>query len=314
MDVDEVGDEFHGHALVVQQHPDGPRFAVVQGGHAVEQVGGHAGPRVHGRPDGVPGGVGVPDRGQHTRVREPPDRVQRPGQLRGECDHVDAVPPRRQQRVHGGGVRFPQGRRIVGPAAGPGEERPLQVDARQLPVGDQVGQGGHPVGERRGGCRDQAREGGGGAVRAVGGQRGGRLRGAGRVRAAPAAVAVQIDEAGDDQRPVQGDPVARRRLPGPDTGDPVSGHGEPAVVEHRVGYGEATPGQDEVVVAGHGHRPSLVVGTGAAPSATGPVPRGQRRPSCIARCSASSARLAVDFTVPREIPVASEISISESPP
>ena len=65
VEVHEVADQLDGHPVVVEQDPHRARFAVVQGAHAVEQVGRHGGARVHGRPDLLGHRVGVSDRGDH---------------------------------------------------------------------------------------------------------------------------------------------------------------------------------------------------------------------------------------------------------
>ena len=63
-------------------------------------------------------------------------------------------------------------------------------------------------------------------------------------------------------------------------------------------------------------RTPLAVAAGPSAQRPAPMPTAQPLPGrpAIARCTASSARLAVDLTVPRLIPVASAISASDIPP
>ena len=309
--VHQVGDQLDGHPLVVQQRADRAGLAVVQRAHPVEQVGGDRRARVDRGHDLGQRGVGVPDRGDGALADQPADRVHGVGQLGGQGDHPHRALARVEQGLHRRAVRRTQDGRVVRAAAGRRQERALQVDAAERAVRDQLGEPADLLTELVDRPGDQARHQGGGAVLEV---RVDGLEDAVLVRCgerlAATAVAVDVHEAGHD--PATGR-VGHRpgrigwQLPWSDGRDQPVVDGHPAGIEHPV------RGDDPA--AGYrccSHLPLLA--SSAWSQSIGLNQPERQLGVFMTFCSASSARLAVDLTVPLEMPAASAISASDRLP
>jgi len=98
----------------------------------------HGRPGVDRRPGLFAGGVGVADRGDRAAGRHPPGRGPAARPLRGQGDHPDRPPPRRQHPIRLGRVRVAQRGELVGAATILGQPRPLQMDDRGQTGGTDV--------------------------------------------------------------------------------------------------------------------------------------------------------------------------------
>lgn len=143
VDVDAVVDQLDHHPVVREQGQHRPGRAVVQRGHAVEQVGGHPGAGIDGGAGCVVGRVGVTDRGHRPRAHEVSDRVQPPGAFRGEGHHPNVAGAGVEQGIDVLRRGVAQQRRVVGAAVRHGQERSLQMDAGDAPGGGRPGQPPH---------------------------------------------------------------------------------------------------------------------------------------------------------------------------
>jgi hypothetical protein len=233
-----VGDHLAGDLIPVEQGAGGARLAVMQGPHAVEQMGRVRRAGVDGGQGDVGGGVGVPDGDGDAGSRRRLDHLGRAGQFGGEGDDLQVTAGRGEQALEGGHVGGEHVPRVLGAAAGRGKERAFQVQAGDDAVVGQFGQhggAGLQFGERRG---DQAGQHGRGAVAPV------ELRGLPGVvcrtfgeRRAAAAVHVDVDKPGEHPLPAQ---VDGRLPPGPlvrpvagaDRVDQVPGQEDPAGADH----------------------------------------------------------------------------------
>jgi len=90
--VDSVADQLAHHAIVGEQHGHGAGFAVVNGMHRGEQVGGDAGPPADGRGRDVLVGVGVPEGHLDARPSEAPGGGFSPVAFDGQGDHAQRRP------------------------------------------------------------------------------------------------------------------------------------------------------------------------------------------------------------------------------
>ena len=196
VDVHAVADELERHGVVLEQGEHGARVAVVQRTHRVEQVGGVAGTGGDGGARRRAVGVGVADRGDGAEPDDAAYGIDAARELGREGHHAHGVVA--DEVVDLGGVRGPQMRRVVRAAVRRRQPRTLEVDPDQQPVLDQRGEGRdlapQPVARAGHQARHQRR----GAVREVQGRGRARGVGIGTERGASAAVAVQVDEAGDE--------------------------------------------------------------------------------------------------------------------
>ena len=205
------------------------------------------------------------------------------GKFRRDRRHRDRSAPCPEQGVDLGGVGVAQLLDGVGAAARVAEPRPLEVDARDHAVVDEVGEHAHrapQVVRRRG---DQARQRRGRAVPQVESRRGGGTLGVrvGVGVTAPA-VAVHVDEAGDEHGVGQVEIGRAGRYSGAAVDDAVAGRLDPAWTV-RAGACDDRARRD--------HRAPRTRSAHSAHSVSVTLrsPRGQSGspPRAIARCSAS---------------------------
>ena len=128
-----------------------------QGRHGIEEVRGHGGTGIDGSARGIAVRCGMPDRRDGSAIDNDADRFQGTRKLGGKGHHPDAPVAHIEDARHLIGVGRAQRCRVVGPAVGAGNPRPLEVDAAQRAVvdeGDESADLGAQVVVRR---RDQAR-------------------------------------------------------------------------------------------------------------------------------------------------------------
>ena len=249
VDVHAVVDHLAGDAGN-QRRPDDAGLAVVQGAHAVEQVGGLRGPGVDTGPRFGIGGVGVPDGGHGARVQDVGDDLQGPGQFGGDGHAAHRAPPGVDEPGKGGAVGHQD---VVGVLSAParfGDEGALQMGADHVAGRPRAGGGGvgHPaqaLDHRVRGRRDQRHERARGAMPAVEGHRPGHVLGRGGHVVAASAVHVHVNEAGQEPPPTQVEPLRWARRGGTAAGanDPAALDTDPAVLEDAVGGDHAAPPQ-----------------------------------------------------------------------
>ena len=192
-----VSDDLAGHTRVGEEDADGPGVSVKQGRHGVEEVGGHGGTGIDGSARGIAVRCSMTDRGKGTAIDDDADRIQGTRKLGGKSHHPDAPLAHIEDARHLVGVGQAQRCRVVGPAVGAGDPRPLEVDAAQRAVVDEGDERAHLADQVVVLRRDEARV---HRRRAVGAVRG---RGCGDFVSvgggeggASAAVAVEVHEAG----------------------------------------------------------------------------------------------------------------------
>ena len=268
MDVVAVGDQPAGEPVVHERGPGHTGVPVVQRALRVVEVGDQGGPDVGRGVHLLLRGVAVPHRDADPRRDEAGDGVQGPRTLGRQRDvQQDAARAGVQESVHGVGGRVDEQVLAVGATAARGQERPLEVDPEGPggpgPGGETRLQDGEPpqgvsqLRQRRGDDRrDEARHPGAG-------QGAGHLRpllvvGVGEVHA-EAAVDLGVDEPGRQDAVGQRDLGGSGRPPGPDPGDAVTLHLDPARSQV-VGSGEHAGRADQ-----EGHR-TLLLGDGLATS------------------------------------------------
>ena len=235
-----VHDQLEVDPRVLPEREHRARLAVAQGGHRVEQVGGAGRAGVDRRPARVVVGVGVADRRHDTPGGHQPDRLHGPGPLRGDGDHPHR-PPAGVEEFRDGvreGVREQPGR--VCALVLQGQPGPLEVDAGEFTGLHEPGQARDLAREVGGGAGDERGHHRGHAEPPVRGERPARDVGVlGDEGRAPAAVAVHVHVAGDDDA---GEVLVRgpRGCARPGGHDPVSGGLHPAG-DGCVGVGEEDP-------------------------------------------------------------------------
>ena len=120
------------------------RRAVVQRRHGVEEMGGVVGAGADRGRRLFKGGVGVPHGHDHAPPAQRCDERDRSVELGGKRHHSQPAAGRGDQAVQHRAIRGDDVRRVLGPAAGGGEERALQVGsehvaARRGPAADELG-------------------------------------------------------------------------------------------------------------------------------------------------------------------------------
>src|SRR5699024_901657 len=123
--VDAVGDELDDRLAAGrrgQQCPGGTGFAVVDGRHGVEQVGGrHRQAQCVGGVDGAGGevvtGVGVAEGGHQAPFGADAQQVADAVGLRGESDRADVAAAGVEEHLQGGGIAGDDGAGVLGTAA-----------------------------------------------------------------------------------------------------------------------------------------------------------------------------------------------------
>jgi hypothetical protein len=193
--------------------------------HAVGQVRdqGRAVKPVDGPPHRVVAGVGVAEGHGDAGFPQDLDDIAGTGEFGGDRHHLDRAAAGLDEFPGEHGIGFEKPLRVLRAAAPFGQERPLEVDAQQVTVGDQRCQRTDLVKQRGGGGGDQRGNDPGRSGTAV--VPGGRERliligGAQGVTAA--AMTVDVDEPGQDH------PLMRGRA-----ARPVPGGGDAA--DHRAG-------------------------------------------------------------------------------
>src|SRR5699024_229770 len=142
--------------------------------------------------------------GDDARFAEATYCLDAAGQFGSEGHHPEMLAPGGEQLVDVVVRRLAQGLWVVCPAARFRDERPFQMDPRECPFGNRLGQRGELLAQQRYRVGDQAGQHGGRAVRPMRSHRPQYLlRVGGRERRATSAVAVRVDEPGNHQRTVE---------------------------------------------------------------------------------------------------------------
>src|ERR1039458_9807783 len=100
-DVNAVADDLEAYLREVEDGTDYARLAVVEGSHAVEDVGGGTRAGRHGGSRLIVGRVAVADRGDDAGVGQCANEVERSRQLRGERDQPPGTAAGGEQPLDG---------------------------------------------------------------------------------------------------------------------------------------------------------------------------------------------------------------------
>ena len=141
MDVNAVADQLRPDLGVVKGSADDAWRAVGEGRHSVEQVGGLPGAGLIGGAGGVVVGGGVADGHGDAVLPGGADKLQRAGLFRGHGDQLHKAVSGLLEPMEHGAVGIVKERAVLGALLGHTEERPFQVQARQL----RAACGGGPV-------------------------------------------------------------------------------------------------------------------------------------------------------------------------
>jgi hypothetical protein len=138
VNVQAIGDQLDGYAVVVEQSHNGSRLAVVYRGHRVEEVRSLPGACIDRGPRDCIVGVSVSDSDNRTRLSDLPDSVERAMALRRQGHHCDCLGSKQRAKLTR--LWITQLSRIMCTAPSLGQPWSFQMDAGNFAVVDELAQ------------------------------------------------------------------------------------------------------------------------------------------------------------------------------
>ena len=238
-----VADDLAGHTRISEEDAHGPRVAVEQRWHRVEEVRRHGRARINGSAGSIAIGRSVAHCGDGATLDDEADGLKGAREFGGQRHHANATVARVEDARDLIRGRIPQRARVMRAAVGRGDPGPFEVDAAQCAVVNEGDESSHLADQvvvlRRYEARMHRRR----AVSAVRRRGRGNLVRVGRGEGSTAAtVTVQVDEAGEQD--IRADGMLRGR-PRPDLHDRIALDPHPGIRPLAVGIDDALRGEHE---------------------------------------------------------------------